>query len=85
MIHKKAKSQKEKMIDEFRQMYNYKMKKSIANFEKNHSIDDVVSELQVYNIYNHIKELENININPVSGNRFIMTIFSIFFQHCFFE
>lgn len=84
IIRKNAKAQRESLIDEFRQIYNKKMKISIANYDNNHTIDDVVRELQVHNIYNHIQELERININPVKLDKITATVFTIIFPALFF-
>ena len=74
---------KKYLINEFRLIYNAKMKEALLSVEAG-SAEQILEELKILNIYNHIKTLEQIDTNPIEISKTIATVITIVFPVLFF-
>ena len=82
IIRKCASKRKQSLIDEFRNIYNIYLK---ASFEKCNNIQySILNELKIVNANNHLKKLEQINVNPIHFSKTVITVFTMIFPALFF-
>lgn len=71
------------LIDQFRRIYNAKMKLAMAPSTKVVT-RQIVDELKILNINNHILKLEQINVTPINLSKTFVAVFTIIFPALFF-